>query len=294
MCNVFSKTKQAYYKQTHQNTKCALTEDKIVGLVKEKRKIWKRGSGRNLHQSLHEDFKMQDIKLGRDKFFDILRNHNLLIKTKRTRTKTTCSYHHFNKHSNLVKGYIALRCNEVWVSDITYIWLKELDSFCYLSLVTDLYSRKIVGYCVYENLSVKGCLEALQMALQQRKNKAEKLIHHSDRGVQYCSHSYVRLLQKNNIHISMTQTGDPKENAIAERVHRTIKEEFTNDRQINFCNIAIAKVAIKKFIEFYNQHRPHRSVNWLTPNKAHLQKGILQRKWKAYYAKSIWGDLVEA
>jgi putative transposase len=294
MCKVFGYSKQAYFKQVQQNTNTALQEATIVGLVKEKRTIWKRGSGRNLHQCLQKDFKQHGIKIGRDKFFDVLRNNQLLVKTKRTRTKTTCSFHHFNKYSNLVKDISVERCNEIWVSDITYLWLKEKDSFCFLSVVTDLYSRKIVGHCVYEDLSVKGCLEALKMALKQRKNKTHSLIHHSDRGVQYCSHSYVQLLQKNNIAISMTQTGDPKENAVAERVHRTIKEEFTNDKQINFSNIATAKAEIKKFIDFYNQHRPHRSVNWLTPNKAHLQTGILQRKWKAYYAKTKWGDLVEA
>jgi putative transposase len=294
MCGVFGYTKQAYYKHLQQNTNTILQEEIIVGLVKEKRKIWKRGSGRNLHQCLQNDFKKLGIKIGRDKFFDVLRNNQLLIKSKRTRTKTTCSFHHFNRYENLIKGTMVKRCNEVWVSDITYLWLKEQDSFCYLSLVTDLYSRKIVGYCVYKDLSVRGCLEALKMALKQRKNKLESLIHHSDRGVQYCSHSYVQLLKKNNIAISMTQTGDPKENAVAERVHRTIKEEFTNDRQINFSNIVEATTEIKKFIEFYNKHRPHRSVNWLTPNKAHLQTGMLQRKWKAYYAKSKWGDLVEA
>ena len=127
-----------------------------------------------------------------------------------------------------------MRCNEIWVSDITYLWLKQLDKFCYLSIITDLYSRKIVGYNVHEDLSVNGCIEALRMALKQRKNKHEKLIHHSDRGVQYCSHSYVNILNKANIHISMTQTDDPLENAVAERVHKTIKEEFTNDKQINF------------------------------------------------------------
>jgi putative transposase len=294
MCKVFGYTKQAYYKKLQQNTNKTLQEEIIVGLVKEKRKIWKRGSGRNLHQCLQSDFKKQGIKMGRDKFFELLGNNQLLMKSKRTRTKTTCSFHHFNRYENLIKNSAVKRCNEVWVSDITYLWLKEQDRFCYLSLVTDLYSRKIVGQCVYEDLSVKGCLEALKMALKQRKNKNDSLIHHSDRGVQYCSHSYVQLLQKNNIKISMTQTGDPKENAVAERVHKTIKEEFTDDRQINFSNIVEATADIKKFIEFYNQHRPHRSVNWLTPNKAHLQTGILQRKWKAYYAKTKWGDLVKA
>lgn len=294
MCGFFNKSKQAYYKQLKTVEQNALQNNVLLGLVKEKRTIWKRGSGRNLHQSLKKELEQHQIKIGRDKFFDFLRENNLLIKPKRFRTKTTCSYHHFNRYSNLIEATTPLRCNEVWVSDITYLWLKEQDRFCYLSLITDLYSRKIVGHQVHEDLSVNGCMEALKMALKQRLNKEDSLIHHSDRGVQYCSHGYVKLLQKNNIQISMTQSGDPKENAVAERVHKTIKEEFTNDRQINFCNIATAKAEIKKFIDFYNQHRPHRSVNWLTPDVAHKETGMLQRKWKAYYTKSQWGDLAEA
>jgi putative transposase len=285
MCSFFNKSKQAYYKQLKTVEKSALQCNVLLGLVKQKRILWKRGSGRNLHQSLKDELHQHQIKIGRDKLFDFLRQHKLLIKPKRFRTKTTCSYHHFNRYSNLIEASVPLRCNEIWVSDITYLWLKEQDRFCYLSLITDLYSRKIVGYQVHEDLSVNGCMEALKIALKQRTNKADSLVHHSDRGVQYCSHSYVKLLQKNNIQISMTQSGDPKENAVAERVHKTIKEEFTNDRQINFCNIATAKIEIKKFIDFYNQYRPHRSINWLTPNVAHKQIGTLQRKWKAYYAK---------
>jgi transposase InsO family protein len=190
---------------------------------------------------------------------------------------------------------VPLRCNEIWVADITYLWLKPQDTFCYLSLITDLYSRKIVGYCVHEDLSVNGCLEALKMALKQRANKSQNLIHHSDRGVQYCSHAYVNLLQKNNIKSSMTQTGDPLENAVAERINKTIKEEFTNDRQINFTNIVEAKTEIKKFITFYNNKRPHRSVEWLTPKEAHQKTGELKRIWKSYNkAKLEWGDLEKA
>jgi transposase InsO family protein len=221
--------------------------------------------------------------MGRDKFFDFLRQHHLLIKPKRQRTKTTCSYHHFNRHPYLIKDTTPLRPNEIWVSDITYLWLKQQDRFCYLSLITDLYSRKIVGYAVQDDLSVKGCIEALKMAVKQRPDKQENLIHHSDRGVQYCSHSYVNLLKKNNIQISMTQTGDPLENAVAERVHKTIKEEFTTQRQLSFKSIEQAKQEIKKYIHFYNQLRPHRSIEWLTPNEAHTKTGVLQRKWKTYY-----------
>lgn len=294
MCTVFGYSKQAYYKQQHQNENTAVKEEVIVGLIKKKREIWKRGSGRNLLQSLQKEFKTQDIKMGRDKFFDLLRNNHLLIKSKRFRTKTTCSYHHFNRYQNLIKDTAPLRSNEIWVADITYLWLKPQDKFCYLSIITDLYSRKIVGHCVHDSLSVKGCIDALKQAIRSRKEKNRPLIHHSDRGVQYCCHAYVKLLQNQQIQISMTQTGDPLENAIAERMHKTIKEEFTNDRQISFCNIEEAKTEIKKFIDFYNRKRPHRSVEWLTPNQAHLCSGELKRVWKSYKRKYQWGDLAEA
>jgi transposase InsO family protein len=290
MCLQFGYSKQAFYKQLQAVQNASLKNEVVLELVQEKRKIWKRGSGRNLHQSIKKELIEHDIKMGRDKFFDLLRENKLLIKPKRFRTKTTCSFHHFNKYEYLIKDVIPNRSNEIWVSDITYLWLKKLDKFCYLSLITDLYSRKIVGYCVHEDLSVNGCLEALKMALKQRVNKSEALVHHSDRGVQYCSHAYVKLLQKNNIRISMTQTGDPLENAVAERINKTIKEEFTNDRQINFINIVEAKTEIKKFIEFYNSKRPHRSVEWLTPNEAHLRTGELKRVWKS----KVWEDLVKA
>ena len=295
MCSVFEHTKQAYYKQLHQNTNTAVKEEVIVGLIKKKREIWKRGSGRNLHQCLQKEFKTHDIKIGRYKFFDVLRNNDLLIKPKRSRTKTTCNYHHFNRYKNLIENTAPLRCNEIWVADITYLWLKPQDKFCYLSIITDLYSRKIVGHCVHDSLSVKGCIEALKQATANRKDKTSPLIHHSDRGVQYCCHAYVELLQKQQIKISMTQTGDPLENAVAERVNKTIKEEFTDDRQISFSNIDEAKREIKKFIEFYNQQRPHRSVQWLTPNQAYQCTGALKRAWKAYRRKQPkWGDLTEA
>ncbi len=295
MCGVFRYSKQAYYKQLHQTENTAVKEEVIVGLIKKKREIWKRGSGRNLHHSLKPDLKQHNIKMGRDKFFDLLRNNNLLIKPKRIRAKTTCSYHHFNKYNNLIKDATAQRCNEIWVSDITYIWLKQQDSFCYLNLITDLYSRKIVGHCVHEDLSVKGSITALQEALKQRRNKTENLIHHSDRGVQYCCHAYVEILQKNKIKISMTQSGDPLENAVAERINRTIKEEFTNDRELHFSSIEEAKAEVKRFVHFYNTRRPHRSINWHTPNEAHQLNGEIKRVWKSYYKQTLQrGDLAEA
>jgi putative transposase len=267
MCTVFDVSKQAYYAQLKTNTKECLKEKVVVDLVIKERAIWKKGSGRNLH-----------------KCFTILRNNGLLIKHRNNKARTTQSYHFFNKYKNFVPyNYICTRANEVWVSDITYIWLQKERHFCYLSMITDMYSRKIVGYCVHENLSVEGCLIALKMALKQRVNKAEKLIHHSDRGVQYCCDAYVKLLQKNEVQISMTQTGDPKENAIAERVNKTIKGEFTNEQQINYKDVEIAKSKVKNIIDYYNKKRPHRSVEMLTPNVAHQQTGELKRKWKTIY-----------
>jgi putative transposase len=284
MCTIFDVSKQAYYAQLKTNTKECLKEKVVVDLVIKERAIWKKGSGRNLHKCLEKEFEKHQLSIGRDKFFTILRNNGLLIKHRNNKARTTQSYHFFNKYKNFVPyNYICTRANEVWVSDITYIWLQKERHFCYLSMITDMYSRKIVGYCVHENLSVEGCVIALKMALKQRVNKAEKLIHHSDRGVQYCCDTYVKLLQKNEVQISMTQTGDPKENAIAERVNKTIKGEFTTEQQINYKDVEIAKSEVKNIIDYYNKKRPHRSVEMLTPNVAHQQKGELKRKWKTIY-----------
>jgi putative transposase len=284
MCAVFGVSKQAYYAQLKPNTKECLKEKVVVDLVVKERAIWKKGSGRNLHKCLEKEFEKHQLSIGRDKFFTILRNNGLLIKHRNNKARTTQSYHFYNKYKNFVPyNYICTRANEVWVSDITYIWLQKERHFCYLSMITDMYSRKIVGYCVHENLSVEGCVIALKMALKQRANKVEKLIHHSDRGVQYCCDAYVKLLQKNEVQISMTQTGDPKENAIAERVNKTIKGEFTTEQQINFKDVEIAKTEVKNIIDYYNEKRPHRSVEMLTPNVAHQQTGELKRKWKTIY-----------
>jgi transposase InsO family protein len=286
MCLIFGFSKQAYYTQLKTNTKECLQEKIVVELVLKERIIWKKGSGRNLHKCLENEFKKHQLSIGRDKFFTILRNNGLLIKHRNNKARTTQSYHFFNKYHNLVPyNYCCTRANEIWVADITYIWLEKERYFCYLSMITDMYSRKIVGYCVHENLSVDGCVIALKMALKQWVNKTQKLIHHSDRGVQYCCDNYVKLLQKNDIKISMTQTGDPKENAIAERVNKTIKGEFTTENQIHFKDVETAKTAIKINIDYYNQKRPHRSVEMLTPNAAHQHKGELKRQWKTYYTK---------
>lgn len=277
-------SKQSFYKRIRTEEKEEFEEALVVDLIKEKRKIWKKGSGRNLHCSLQEDFAAHGIKIGRDKFYELLRRNNLLNARKRYKTRTTYSYHHFHKYPNLIKDIVPLKPNQVIVSDITYILLRETENFSYLYLITDMYSRKILGYTLSEDLKASSAVKALKIALKNMTS-IKDCIHHSDRGIQYCSHQYIKLLKKNEMFISMTENGDPLENPIAERINRTIKEEFTEDRYLSFRNITEGKEKIKQWVKFYNDKRPHRSIEMLTPSKAYQLNGELKRMWKNYYSK---------
>jgi len=274
--------KQSYYKRIKVEEQKDIAETLVLSLVKEKRRLWKKGSGRNLHASLQGQFKQHKIKLGRDKFFDILRENKLLVKKKQRRTRTTFSYHHFHKYPNLIKELTVNRVNQVIVTDITYLYLRETDSFSYLFLVTDLFSRKVLGFKVSDNLSAKSGVEALKMALNNMSD-IDDVIHHSDRGIQYCSHEYTGLLKKYGMRISMTENSDPLENAVAERINKTLKEEFTEEKQISFRSHREAKIMISQIIKFYNDERPHRSLEMFTPSYAYKLNKVLKRKWKAYY-----------
>ena len=260
----------------------AVDECLIVDLVKKKRRLWKKGSGRNLLAALKTDFQEHSIEIGRDKFFDLLRENGLLMKNRKRKTNTTMSYHHFHKYPNIIKGLVPIRSGGVIVSDITYIWIQEIENFAYLFLITDVYSRKIIGYCVSGSLKAYAAVSALKMALKQI-DEPVNCIHHSDRGIQYCCHEYTGLLQKNGIAISMTENGDPLENAIAERINKTIKEEFTDEKTLSFKTFNQAKKELPKFIDFYNNERPHRSIDMLTPAMAYDMTGELKRRWKSYY-----------
>lgn len=274
--------KQSYYKKIKLDEQRDITDSLVLSLVKEKRTLWKKGSGRNLHAALQEEFKKHNLKIGRDKFFGILRENGLLIKKKQRRTRTTFSYHHFHKYPNLIKELTVDRINQVIVTDITYLYLRDSDSFAYLFLVTDLFSRKILGYKVSDNLSAKSAVEALEMALNSMSD-IDDVIHHSDRGIQYCSHKYTGLLKENGIRISMTENSDPLENAVAERINKTLKEEFTEEKQISFSNARQAKLMFSQIVKFYNDERPHRSLEMFTPSVAYKMNRVLKRKWKAYY-----------
>lgn len=211
------------------------------------------------------DLDQLQIKLGRDKFFDTMREHRMLIQRKKRFHKTTNSNHRFRKHPNLIKGRTFSRSEEVWVSDITYI--KTEEGYKYLSLITDLYSKKIMGFNLAENLKTESSVVALKMALAQRQYPGRKLIHHSDRGFQYCSDEYTEMLHANKIAISMTQSYDPYENAVAERINGILKEEF--DIGEGLIDHAHASREIKNSIRVYNTKRPHMSCDYMTPEFAH-------------------------
>lgn len=239
---------------------------------------------------LEPQFAEHHLKIGRDRFFNLLREQQMLIRPRRRYVRTTHSNHHFRKWPNLIKGIEVLRPEQVWVSDITYI--RTQSGFLYLSLVTDAYSRKLMGYHLSHRLKAKGTVAALKMAISQRQNPDQPLIHHSDRGIQYCCTSYIEALHKAEIGISMAEKGNPYENAIAERINRTFKEQLFMGQ--TFPNYRDAMNRMARAVEFYNLKRPHSSCNNLTPQQAHQGAGRLKKKWKNYYKQSQNGGGADA
>jgi transposase InsO family protein len=260
-CKCFDLGRDAYYKYKKRQVQKQAVYAQVIDLVKEERKDQPRVGTRKLYEALGNVFDVTGIKVGRDKLFDILREYNMLVKRKKAYCKTTNSYHHFHKYGNLIKEMEVTATNQVWVSDITYI--RTVKGFCYLALITDMYSRKIVGYDISDSLELAGCLRALKRALRTARPAAE-LVHHSDRGIQYCSHQYVNELKKRKIKISMTEENHCYENAIAERVNGILKDEFYLDQC--FFNTIYACKAAKNAIDIYNSKRLHVSLGYKTPN----------------------------
>ena len=219
---------------------------------------------------------LNELNVGRDKLFRILKANHLLIKSKRSYHITTDSHHRFRKHKNTVSNIEIERPEQVWVSDITYVG-SRLDP-AYLALVTDAYSKRIVGYDLSNSLNVQGSLNALEMALKDKQNNELPLIHHSDRGLQYCSNEYQNLLRENNIETSMTEKYDPYENAVAERVNGILKQEFGISK--NNLSLEQKRTLVKQSIKIYNQERPHLSNSMLTPNQMHKQSEIKMKTYK--------------
>lgn len=260
ICAKLNKTRAAYYKQLNQSGQKLLHGEMVRRLTLAKREHMPRLGGKKTYLEIKADFALQGIKLGRDKYFDWLRRENLLIRPKRRFIRTTNSFHRFKKYSNLIKDLEVTSPDQVWVSDITYLRLSK--GFCYLALVTDTFSRKVIGYDVSDTLELKGALKALKMALKG-KQSAGDTIHHSDRGIQYCSDKYTETLNSNNIRISMGEVGNCYENALAERVNGILKSEFNLDAK--FLDVATAQKAVRQAIDAYNRLRPHMSINMRKP-----------------------------
>ena len=274
-------TRQAYYQHKKRLEKESLQHELLITQVLKIRKTQKRIGCRKLLFLLEPFMLEHKVSMGRDAFFDLLSDRCLLVrKRKRNKPRTTFSDHWMRKHPNLIEGFYPTGPNQLWVSDITYIVVG--DGFAYLSLITDAYSRKIVGFYLSPDLSAAGCIRALEMALRNNKKDLDRLIHHSDRGSQYCCSKYVGILNDNFIRISMTQNGDPRENAIAERVNGILKDELLEKAYPNYRQ-AVKRVSVA--ISIYNHQRPHGSIDYLMPNEAHFMSGELKRRWKNYYSK---------
>lgn len=265
ICNVFDLKRDAYYKYKKRCASKEIVEQTVIKLVKKSRQTLPREGTRKLMKSLKTDFKKSNLKIGRDQLFKILRKNRLLVKRKKYSSRTTNSYHRFYKYKNSIKGVKINRPNQVWASDITYI--RTIKGFCYLALITDMYSRKIVGFDLSDSLELKGCVRALNKAIYNAKN-IKGLTHHSDRGIQYCSNIYTQILKRKKIEISMTEENHCYENAMAERVNGILKDEFYLDQ--TFTSLTQAKTAAKNAIKLYNNKRLHLSLDYKTPNYVHL------------------------
>jgi transposase InsO family protein len=234
LCKLFGKTRHAWYDNRSRQQDEFLKEEIIIQLVMEIRKQLPAAGTRKLLHLLEPQLAAHGLQAGRDYLFNLLAAHKLLIRRRKRKVITTDSRHWMHKYSNLIKDIPVTRPEQVWVSDITYIRL--LNGFIYLSLITDAYSKKVVGFHVHKTLEAEGCITALQMALTNRLYKPLSLIHHSDRGSQYCCKPYVDLLRHNNIAISMTLNGDPYENAIAERVNGILKQNLISTAATSVMN----------------------------------------------------------
>ncbi|MFD2935480.1 IS3 family transposase [Spirosoma flavum] len=270
--------RQAWYAASRQQEKVGFQTDVILQEVRRLRSEIPGMGTHKLHHELSGFLTRHRIKLGRDRLHLLLKENGMLAKKKANKVTTTESNHPHYKYPNKAKDVKPIRANELWVSDLTYIPVGA--NYAYLYVIMDAFSRKIVGWSLHQTMQAKGALEALNMALLARKDISQPVIHHSDRGVQYCSWAYVQRLRQVNATISMTESGDPNENAMAERVLRTLKEECKLAR--GFLSFSSAAEAIEKAINAYNTVRPHASINYLTPHQMHQRKRKPRLRWYPY------------
>ena len=281
LCGLFGKSRHAHYDHLWRGQYQTLKEEVILQLVSEIRQSMPRLGTRKMLHLLGPDLISHGITAGRDYLFDLFDAHKLLIRRRRKKVFTTDSRHWMRKYSNLVQHLVVERPEQLWVSDMTYI--RVMNQWGYLSLITDAFSRKIMGYCFRNDMLALGCIGALQMALDNRSYGGQPLIHHSDRGSQYCCKDYVEVLVRHGIDISMTECGDPYENALAERMNGIIKGEF--NLYSSSLSFEQTYQKVRDSIKTYNELRPHGSCNYLTPCRAHEQSTVLQKRWKSYQSK---------
>jgi transposase InsO family protein len=253
-----------YYKAVKQANTRLLDAELVTGMVGEIRRRHPCIGGKKLYEWLKKDMDKAGIKMGRDKFFELLGKNDLLVKRKRKYVYTTDSWHHFHVYKNLLKQRELQKAHQGWVSDITYIRTNK--DFMYLFLITDAYSRKIVGWHLSDSLKVEGAIDSLKMAIRQCP-ETKDVVHHSDRGIQYCCKAYTELLKDAKMQISMTEENHCYENAMAERVNGILKQEYGLDE--TFMSESIARMAVKEAIWSYNMERPHWSLKLKTPEQAH-------------------------
>lgn len=283
-------SRQAYYKHEDILLETLAQESFVVEFIKEIRQKAPGIGGNKLWMMYRKRFG-EKYSVGYNRFYDIIEKHSLKVRRRKRRAKTTDSTHAFPLYPNLVKDLIPQRANQVWVSDITYIpfWTdsnKNSYSFCYLSLITDYYTKEIVGWSVGDTLEAKYPKEALRMALPRLPvGVSNHLIHHSDRGVQYACYDYTGLLKSKGITISMTECGNPKDNAVAERINNTIKNELLKD--MDFFSIKEVREAVRDAVTFYNNERPHMSLDGMTPAEAALCEGEIRKMWCSYREKAL-------
>lgn len=274
---MFGVSRQVYYRRLQSVRRRKSRAVQVLELVESIRIRMPKIGTRKLYFMLKE--KLKPLGVGRDMLFRILKANHLLIKPNRRYHITTNSHHRFRKHKNLIENVVPEEPEQIWVSDITYVGNRE--NPMYLALVTDAYSKQIMGYDLSNSLDVSGSLRALKMAIKKRIYKTNVVTHHSDRGLQYCSNQYQEMLKRNNINCSMTESYDPYANAIAERVNGILKAEFIGYK--NKESIETMEKLVKNSIDIYNEQRPHYSCLYLTPIQMHLQNKIKIKTYKNKY-----------
>jgi putative transposase len=289
---LFGVSKQAFHKRKEEPIARKVAQEAFaLEHIRSVRAVNPGIGGMKLWFMYKKEFPDRD-RIGRDRFEDIVNRYGFKIRNKKRKPRTTDSTHGLPTFPNLVYEFIPTAINQLWVTDITYIaiMLNEQEyAFAYLTLIMDGYSHEIIGWAIGNTLETQYPIQALEMAKKRLigvdEDVIENLIHHSDRGVQYASKEYVSLLQKDRIRISMTENGDPKENAMAERVNSTIKNELLKDK--TFHSVKEARDALEVAIDFYNKRRPHMSIDMMTPEEAAKCNGKIDKKWYSYREEAI-------